>query len=181
MQAGVAATELYVDDVFPPADTSVRNISYSGRGSSSSVGDTPVPLPTSWRRLHELWPSDTALPRSGVAADGKVAVEQGALGDCFLLAALGALATRDTQRLRRLFCSSEEVRAKPAMLQLPSRAATASCHHATIPASHCCSPRRAIFFLPSCSHPSQHGRPNDLCLRTRTAPVPAAVHVAVLC
>ena len=82
---------LFVDPAFPPV--------------SSSVGPG-LPEASCWLRCAELWPR-AALPPS----PGDIVVEQGQVGDCWLLASLSALAASASapRLLARLFPTADAV------------------------------------------------------------------------
>eukprot|EP00966_Prymnesium_polylepis_P308196 7121994-Prymnesium_polylepis.1 len=81
--------------------------------------DVDFQASSDWVRFDELWPGES-LPPSLSAVSEADAVRQGALGDCWLLAPLIALAHQQPDRVRALFeaCSDADLRAGRAMLRL---------------------------------------------------------------
>lgn len=85
----ITGSALWEDPAFPASDTSV------------GLTDSP---PASWRRFHALFP-DAVLPPDIPPGD----VRQGALGSCWLLAPVAALASRHPKLLASLFVDTSRM------------------------------------------------------------------------
>ena len=99
---GMAEAELWTDEDFAPSSASVMGTNVDASGGTAA--------PASWRRVSELWPDETLPPVCGTALNS--VVRQGlALGDCWLLGPLAALAARQPGRIHEMFagCTSDVV------------------------------------------------------------------------